>query len=104
MLTLEVSLGQFLQKNKINIPSLSVIIDGKKYSTNPIGINVKKSPTKNNLANLFIEVKPNKKSLCWRASNSTYKLYAKNNLSIENIEYPKMKVLERGLQTTKCKI
>ena len=44
---------------KINIPSLSVIIDGKKYSTNPIGINVKKSPTKNNLTNLFIEVKPN---------------------------------------------
>ena len=87
---------------KINIPSLSVIIDGKKYSTNPIGINVKKSPTKNNLTNLFIEVKPNKNiAYVGEQVTVTYKLYAKNNLSIENIEYPKNEGFwSEDLQTT----
>ena len=87
---------------KINIPSLSVIIDDKKYSTNPIGINVKKSPTKNNLANLFIEVKPNKNiAHVGEQVTVTYKLYTKNNLSIENIEYPKNEGFwSEDLQTT----
>ena len=87
---------------KINIPSLSVIIDGEKYSTNPIGINVKKSPTKNNLTNLFIEVKPNKNTAyVGEQVTVTYKLYAKNNLSIENIEYPKNEGFwSEDLQTT----
>ena len=87
---------------KINIPSLSVIIDDKKYSTNPIGINVKKSPTKNNLTNLFIEVKPNKNiAYVGEQVTVTYRLYTKNNLSIENIEYPKNEGFwNEDLQTT----
>ena len=78
------------KSGKINIPALTVIIDGKKYNTNPIGVNVKKSATKNNLANLFIEAKPDKfTAYVGEQVTVTYRLYARANLSVENIEYPK---------------
>ena len=78
------------KSGKINIPPLTVIIDGKKYNTNPIGVNVKKSATKNNLANLFIEAKPDKfTAYVGEQVTVTYRLYARANLSVENIEYPK---------------
>ena len=77
------------KSGKINIPALTVIIDGKKYNTNPIGVNVKKSATKNNLANLFIEAKPDKlTAYVGEQVTITYRLYARANLSVENIEYP----------------
>ena len=45
---------------KLNIPSLKVIIGKQIFNTKPIGISVARSAGRADLANLFIEVKPDK--------------------------------------------
>ena len=75
---------------KINIPSLNVRIGSNKYQTNPIGIVVEKSLGKAQISNLFIEAKPNKEEIyLGEQVTVTFRLFTRNNLSVESIEYPK---------------
>ena len=75
---------------KINIPSLNVRIGSKSYKTNPIGIVVERSLGKAQISNLFIEAKPNKEQIyLGEQVTVTFRLFTRNNLSVESIEYPK---------------
>ena len=60
------------------------------YQTNPIGIQVQKGAGRSEMANLFIEAKPDKEQAYpGEQVTVTYRLFTRINLSIENIEYPK---------------
>ena len=48
---------------KVNIPSLEVRVSSNTYRTKPIGIIVEKSIGRAQIANLFIEAKPNKEEV-----------------------------------------
>ena len=75
---------------KLNIPSLKVIIGKQIFNTKPIGISVARSAGRADLANLFIEVKPDKDQIyAGEQLTVTYRLFTRLNLSIEDIEYPK---------------
>lgn len=75
---------------KVNIPSLDVRISNNAYKTKPIGIIVEKSIGKAQIANLFIEAKPNKEEVyLGEQVTITYRLFTRSNLSVESIEYPK---------------
>ena len=75
---------------KVNIPSLEVRISNNAYKTKPIGIIVEKSIGKAQIANLFIEAKPNKEEVyLGEQVTITYRLFTRSNLSVESIEYPK---------------
>ena len=75
---------------KINIPSLNVRIGSNSYKTNPIGIVVERSLGKAQISNLFIEAKPNKEEIyLGEQVTVTFRLFTRNNLSVESIEYPK---------------
>ena len=75
---------------KLNIPSLKVIIGKQIFNTKPIGISVAQSAGRADLANLFIEVKPDKDQIyAGEQLTVTYRLFTRLNLSIEDIEYPK---------------
>ena len=75
---------------RINIPSLNVTIGKNVYRTNPIGIHVEKGAGRSQMANLFIEAKPDKEqAFPGEQVTVTYRLFTRVNLSIENIEYPK---------------
>ena len=75
---------------KINIPSLEVRVSSKIYRTKPIGIIVEKSIGRAQIANLFIEAKPNKEEVfLGEQVTVTYRLLTRTNLSVESIEYPK---------------
>ncbi len=75
---------------KLNIPSLSVTIGKQIYKTNSIGIQVQKEAGRSQMANLFIEAKPDKEQAYpGEQVTVTYRLFTRVNLSIENIEYPK---------------
>ena len=79
-----------LQSGKLNIPSLNVRVGNKIYKTNPIGVVVEKSLGKAQIANLFIEAKPDKEQVhLGEQVTITYRLYTRTNLSVESIEYPK---------------
>ena len=78
------------REGKLNIPSLNVKIGNNTYTTNPIGVTVSKGAGRADMANLFIEVTPDKRKLyLGEQLTVTYRLYTKLNLSIEDIEYPK---------------
>ena len=75
---------------KINLPSLNVRVGTNSYKTNPIGIVVEKSLGKAQISNLFIEAKPNKEEIyLGEQVTVTFRLFTRNNLSVESIEYPK---------------
>jgi len=75
---------------KLNIPSLSVKMGKNTFMTKPIGITVTKGAGRGDMANLFIEVIPDKRKIyLGEQLTVTYRLYTKLNLSIEDIEYPK---------------
>ena len=75
---------------KVNIPSLNVTIGKNIYRTNPIGVLVQKGAGRSQMANLFIEAKPDKEQAYpGEQVTITYRLFTRVNLSIENIEYPK---------------
>jgi hypothetical protein len=79
-----------IKDGKLNIPSLAVIIGKQTYQTNPIGIQVQKGAGRSEMANLFIEAKPDKEQAYpGEQVTVTYRLFTRVNLSIENIEYPK---------------
>ena len=79
-----------IKDGKLNIPSLAVIIGKQTYQTNPIGIQVQKGAGRSEMANLFIEAKPDKEQAYpGEQVTVTYRLFTRINLSIENIEYPK---------------
>jgi len=75
---------------KVNIPSLEVRVSNNTYRTKPIGIIVEKSIGRAQIANLFIEAKPNKEEVfLGEQVTITYRLFTRTNLSVESIEYPK---------------
>ena len=75
---------------KVNIPSLEVRVGNNTYRTKPIGIIVEKSIGRAQIANLFIEAKPNKEEVfLGEQVTITYRLFTRTNLSVESIEYPK---------------
>ena len=75
---------------KVNIPSLEVRVSSNTYRTKPIGIIVEKSIGRAQIANLFIEAKPNKEEVfLGEQVTITYRLFTRTNLSVESIEYPK---------------
>jgi len=75
---------------KVNIPSLEVRVSSNTYRTKPIGIIVEKSIGRAQIANLFIEAKPNKEEVfLGEQVTVTYRLFTRTNLSVESIEYPK---------------
>ena len=75
---------------KVNIPPLEVIVGNNTYRTKPIGIIVEKSIGRAQIANLFIEAKPNKEEVfLGEQVTITYRLFTRTNLSVESIEYPK---------------
>ena len=75
---------------KVNIPSLEVRVNSNTYRTKPIGIIVEKSIGRAQIANLFIEAKPNKEEVfLGEQVTVTYRLFTRTNLSVESIEYPK---------------
>ena len=75
---------------KVNIPSLEVRVNNDTYRTKPIGIIVEKSIGRAQIANLFIEAKPNKEDVfIGEQVTVTYRLFTRTNLSVESIEYPK---------------
>ena len=79
-----------LQSGKLNIPSLNVRVGNKIYKTNPIGIVVEKGFGKAQVANLFIEAKPDKEQVhLGEQVTITYRLFSQLPLSVEDIEYPK---------------
>ncbi len=79
-----------IKDGKLNIPSLAVTIGKQTYQTNPIGIQVQKGAGRSEMANLFIEAKPDKEQAYpGEQVTVTYRLFTRVNLSIENIEYPK---------------
>lgn len=79
-----------IKDGKLNIPSLAVTIGKQTYQTNPIGIQVQKGAGRSEMANLFIEAKPDKEQAYpGEQVTVTYRLFTRINLSIENIEYPK---------------
>lgn len=74
----------------LNIPGLNVRVGNETYRTNPIGISVEKGAGRAQLANLFIEAKPDKEiAYPGEQITVTYRLFTRLNLSIEDIEYPK---------------
>ena len=78
------------KSGKINIPSLTVRVGTDSYKTNPIGVNVNKTLGRAQISNLFIEAKPNKEEVfLGEQVTISYRLYTRNNLSVESIEYPK---------------
>lgn len=78
------------KEGKLNIPALSVTIGKQIYRTNPIGIQVERGGGRAQMANLFIEAKPDKEQAYpGEQVTVTYRLFTRVNLSIENIEYPK---------------
>ena len=78
------------RSGKLNIPSLKVKIANQIYTTKPIGISVAKTAGRADLADLFIEVKPDKEEVySGEQLTVTYRLFTRLNLSIEDIEYPK---------------
>ena len=79
-----------IKDGKLNIPSLAVTIGKQTYQTNPIRIQVQKGAGRSEMANLFIEAKPDKEQAYpGEQVTVTYRLFTRVNLSIENIEYPK---------------
>lgn len=79
-----------IKDGKLNIPSLVVTIGKQTYQTNPIRIQVQKGAGRSEMANLFIEAKPDKEQAYpGEQVTVTYRLFTRVNLSIENIEYPK---------------
>ncbi len=75
---------------KLNVPALNVTVGKQVYRTNPIGITVEKGAGRSNMANLFIEAKPDKEQVYpGEQVTVTYRLFTRLNLSIEDIEYPK---------------
>ena len=78
------------KEGKINIPGLNVKMGKQSYRTNPIGITVERGAGRAQLANLFIEAKPDKEQAYpGEQVTVTYRLFTRLNLSIEDIEYPK---------------
>ena len=79
-----------LQSGRLNIPSLNVRVGSQVYKTNPIGITVEKGLGRAQVANLFIEAKPDKEQIhLGEQVTVTYRLFTRTNLSVESIEYPK---------------
>ena len=79
-----------MKNGKLNIPSMNVRVGNKNYKTNPIGIVVEKGLGKAQVANLFIEAKPDKEQIhLGEQVTITYRLFTRTNLSVESIEYPK---------------
>ena len=79
-----------LQGGRLNIPSLNVRVGSQVYKTNPIGITVEKGLGRAQVANLFIEAKPDKEQIhLGEQVTVTYRLFTRTNLSVESIEYPK---------------
>ena len=78
------------KEGKLNVPALKVTVGKQVYRTNPIGITVEKGVGRSNMANLFIEAKPDKEQVYpGEQVTVTYRLFTRLNLSIEDIEYPK---------------
>ena len=78
------------KEGKLNIPGLNVNIGKQAYRTKPIGITVEKGAGRAQMANLFIEAKPDKEQAYpGEQVTVTYRLFTRLNLSIEDIEYPK---------------
>ena len=78
------------KSGKINIPSLKVRVGANLFSTNPIGVFIDKDLGRAQVSNLFIEAKPNKETIyLGEQVTISYRLYTRNNLSVESIEYPK---------------
>ena len=78
------------KEGKLNIPGLNVKIGKQVYRTKPIGITVEKGAGRAQMANLFIEAKPDKEQAYpGEQVTVTYRLFTRLNLSIEDIEYPK---------------
>ena len=78
------------KEGKVNIPRLNVKMGNQVYRTNPIGITVERGAGRAQLANLFIEAKPDKEQAYpGEQVTVTYRLFTRLNLSIEDIEYPK---------------
>ena len=68
---------------KVNIPSLNVTIGKNIYRTNPIGVLVQKGAGRSQMANLFIEAKPDKEQAYpGEQVTITYRLFTRVNLSI----------------------
>ena len=79
-----------LKSGRLNIPSLTVRVGSQMFKTNPIGITVEKGLGRSQVANLFIEAKPDKEQIhLGEQVTVTYRLFTRTNLSVESIEYPK---------------
>ena len=77
------------RSGKLVIPSFNITIDNKKYKTNPISINVKTTNKKNNDLSIYLSAEIDKEEVyIGEQITLTYKLYKKNEVSIEQFQPP----------------
>ena len=77
------------KKGKLNIPSLSVVLDGKKMKTKPFSMNVKASASVTQKDDLFLLAQIDKdEAFVGEQITVTYKLYTRVQMSLEDIKYP----------------
>jgi hypothetical protein len=77
------------RKGILAIPSLSVILNGKKLKTKPIRMNVKNSGQVANKDELFLLADVDKNNaFVGEQITVTYKLYTRVQMSLEDIKYP----------------
>lgn len=77
------------RKGKLTIPSIAVVLDGKKLKTKPISMNIKPSGSVTQKDELFLLAEIDKdEAYVGEQITVTYKLYTRVQMNLEDIKYP----------------